>query len=72
MSIDRFANGYKAAALRIAELESALAKLADLHHRTLTGSKLHDPERVLDWRDCACRSCRDAATSMLAGLRGEQ
>lgn len=35
----------------------ALCKLADLHHRTLTGSKKHDPENQ-DWTECECKSCR--------------
>lgn len=52
---------------RIEALESALATLADQHHRTLRGSKLHDPERVSDWRDCACLTCRGAATVLQAG-----
>jgi hypothetical protein len=35
----------------------ALRKLADLHHRTLVNSKLHDPENR-DWTECECKSCR--------------
>lgn len=35
----------------------ALVKLADLHHRTVTGSKKHDPENR-DWAECECESCR--------------
>ena len=43
----------------IEELVEALAKLADKHHRTLTGSKLHDPE-TKDFWDCECLTCKKA------------
>lgn len=48
---------------RAERAETALAALADLHHRTITNSRLHDPERQ-EWRDCPCRSC-EAAMSVL-------
>jgi hypothetical protein len=37
-------------------LREALTELADRHHRTIRGSRLHDPER-LDWSECPARSC---------------
>lgn len=49
---------------RISELESSLAALADQHHRTLTGSSLHDPERTEDFRECPAKSCQAAAKSL--------
>jgi hypothetical protein len=58
---------------RICELERerdvlrvALAELADLHHRTLMGSRLHDPLNVLDFTACTAKSCR-AAAEVLGG-----
>lgn len=35
----------------------ALRRLAEIHHRTVTPSKLHDP-RSRDWTECECNSCR--------------
>jgi hypothetical protein len=35
----------------------ALRKLAEIHHCTLTPSKLHDPHNR-DWTECECKSCR--------------
>jgi hypothetical protein len=37
--------------------KQALETLADQHHRTVVGSKLHDPENI-GWRDCSCKTCR--------------
>jgi hypothetical protein len=42
-------------------LREALRKLTDQHQRTLTGSRKHDPERILDFRDCPCVTCRTTA-----------
>lgn len=36
--------------------EDALVYLVDRHHRTLTGSRKHDPENR-DWTDCECKTC---------------
>lgn len=51
---ERVVNGLAA---ERAKFRETLIYLVDLHHRTLTGSKLHDPEN-LDWTDCPCKSCR--------------
>lgn len=51
---------------RAERAETALAALADQHHRTLTNSKLHDPENQ-DWRSCPCKTCQ-AAASVLDGV----
>ena len=48
---------------RVTVLERALEELADLHHRTLSGSRRHDPENR-DWRDCPCLSCRGAREAL--------
>ena len=48
---------------RVTVLERALTRLADLHHRTLTGSKKHDSEN-LDWTECPCLSCRGAKRAL--------
>lgn len=37
-------------------LERALRTLAEQHHGTITGSRLHDPKNR-DWTECECRSC---------------
>lgn len=47
----------------VEELEAALAWLADIHHRTMTGSKLHDPEHK-SFRDCPCGTCRAARSAL--------
>jgi hypothetical protein len=49
-------------------LAAALADLADKHHRTVRGSRKHDPERIEDFRDCPCLTCK-AAAAALAGER---
>jgi len=51
---------------RAKRAERALVALVEIHHSTITGSKLHSPERV-DWRDCQCRSCA-AVPSFLDGM----
>jgi hypothetical protein len=43
---------------RSRSLVAALVKLTDQHHRTLTGSRLHDPERISDFRACPCLTCK--------------
>lgn len=50
----------------------ALARLADLHHRVLTNSKLHDPERIDSFRDCPCKTCRDASVALTASNPKEE
>lgn len=50
---------------RIQELKTALEKLADQHHRTLTGSKFHDPENQ-SWRKCPCLTCRAVLAAVTA------
>lgn len=49
---------------RLAELldqaREILRHLADAHHRTLTGSKKHDPAR-LDFTECPCLTCAKTA-----------
>jgi hypothetical protein len=42
---------------------SALARLADLHHRTVKGSRKHDPENV-EWDACECASCGIAQAAL--------
>lgn len=39
------------------EAIAALRHLADVHHRTLTGSILHDPHNQ-DWTECECKTCQ--------------
>ncbi len=51
----------------IALIAPTLEWLADLHHRTLTGSRLHDPERIERFRDCPCLSCQRVA-GLLGGV----
>lgn len=41
---------------RAERAETALIELVELHHRTITGSKLHDPENQ-SWAQCACKTC---------------
>ena len=38
-------------------LERALIDLADLHHRMLSPSKLHDPRHQEFW-ECDCLTCK--------------
>lgn len=45
----------------VERLCNGLADLADLHHRTVAGSKKHDPEHVTNFRDCPCKPCQRAA-----------
>lgn len=47
----------------VERLRVALVYLADLHHRTRTGSRKHDPENR-EWRDCDCASCLYAQFAM--------
>jgi predicted house-cleaning NTP pyrophosphatase (Maf/HAM1 superfamily) len=42
---------------QLREAVEALRKLAEIHHDTLTPSKLHDPHNR-NWTECECRSCR--------------
>jgi hypothetical protein len=49
-----------------AKLREQLANLADLHHRTIAGSRLHDPEHIEDWQQCPARSCRAVAAALAA------
>lgn len=42
------------------EMAKALAKLADKHHRTLEGSKLHNPRESMDFWECPCNTCKEA------------
>lgn len=44
--------------------KDALVALADAHHRTITGSRLHDPEHIEDFRDCPAKSCQKARTAL--------
>jgi hypothetical protein len=46
-------------------LQTALFKLADKHHRTLTGSKLHDPEKEARFWHCECLTCKAATKALL-------
>lgn len=48
----------------VGELRGALERLADLHHRTLTNSRLHDPERIDSFHDCPCKTCHDASAAL--------
>lgn len=34
-----------------------MRRLAEIHHGTITPSKLHDPKNR-DWMECECKSCR--------------
>lgn len=45
----------------VASLRGALVRLTDQHHRTLTNSRLHDPEHIVDFRDCLCLTCKTTA-----------
>lgn len=38
------------------ELLTELIRLIDLHHRTLEGSRLHNPE-IKEWWECECKTC---------------
>lgn len=49
---------------RARTLSETLRYLADLHHRTLTGSKKHDPENVVSFEDCECLTCRKATDAI--------
>jgi hypothetical protein len=42
---------------QLAGAVEALRRLAEIHHGTLTPSRLHDPENR-DWTECECKSCR--------------
>jgi len=44
-------------AARLQEAVKAIRKLADVHHRTLANSKLHDPKNR-DWTECDCNTCK--------------
>lgn len=48
-------------------LGAALRHVADIHHRTLTPSRLHDPERQIDFEACECLTCK-MATAALRGV----
>lgn len=63
---------------RAERAETALLGLVDLHHRTLTGSKLHDPENI-DWPECPCKTCEgirlmlpEQATDALASYKAQR
>lgn len=43
-------------------LREALRDLAQRHHDTITGSRLHDPESIASFTDCSCKSCVAAAS----------
>lgn len=55
---------------RAERAERALATLADIHHRTKVGSKLHDPEQCV-WQDCICRTCA-SVQQVLSGTEAER
>lgn len=41
--------------------EKALVELTDLHHRTLTNSRLHNPQSQ-EWFNCTCLTCLKTAS----------
>lgn len=43
------------------ELTSALHRLIKIHHSTITGSKLHNPN-VQPWGACECLTCKYVAS----------
>ncbi len=45
----------------VERLRAALSELADLHHRTLRNSQLHDS---VDFRECLMRSCCNARDAL--------
>lgn len=45
-------------------LAATLRFLADQHHRTLTNSRLHNPEHIADFAECPCLPCRKAAAAL--------
>lgn len=45
-------------------LAATVNYLASLHHRTIEGSRKHDPERIDDFAACPCLSCRKAAAAL--------
>lgn len=49
-------------------LREALRRLAQHHHDTITGSRLHDPENIKSFEDCSCKSCR----AVVAALEGQR
>lgn len=48
---------------RVDQVEGALRDLADIHHRTLSGSRKHDPEHR-EWDECDCLTCRAAQDAL--------
>lgn len=42
----------------------ALAHVADVHHRTIEGSKKHDPEKHMNFWDCPCLTCMNATKAI--------
>lgn len=59
-----------AAVRRLEEVEHRLAVtlryLAAEHHRTLTNSRLHDPEHIDSFTECPTLTCRKAAATLRA------
>lgn len=49
---------------RIDEMARVLAKVVDVHHRTIEGSRLHNPREQMDFWKCPCKTCI-AATEIL-------
>lgn len=39
------------------KFRTELEWLADIHHRTMTGSKFHNPEAISSFKDCPCLTC---------------
>jgi hypothetical protein len=56
--------------VRAERAEKALRLVVDAHHRTVTPSKLHDPENQ-DWRDCPARTCGAARAVLADAATGE-
>lgn len=46
---------------RIDEMAKILAKIADVHHRTIDASRLHKPQENPDFWKCNCLTCVSAA-----------
>jgi hypothetical protein len=46
-------------ATRVQMLATALCTITDRHHRTLENSRLHDPERTINFWHCECLTCKE-------------
>jgi hypothetical protein len=57
-------DAYKEIARLKAAKDTVIARLADIHHRTVTGSRNHDPENTPDFRRCPCLTCREAQLAL--------